>query len=505
MILNDCKQRRLRSKLERGPTTVEHPITVLRKACIWKSLATGLALLCWLPGGGAITYYVSIGGKDTNPGSAALPWRTIEKAANSVQAGDRVTVLPGDYDEVVNFARDATPTQPIMFRSSGAEVGGFNCRKSDYIIQGFRINGTNSSSQIAPALVYVYANAHRLQVLDNYFHDSPKLKYAVLLERGANAIPANSSSFNVISNNTFASIDYINISCNGVSNKFLRNIFRDSNGQADCFRLWGDGHIAADNLVTNLSVVTENHTDFFQVFGPVQPVTTNHYNFVRNIVLERNIVVNSRIQICQLETFDNPSGYMTNLIFRNNLFINLPYAANVDMDGTKWYNNLFYRCNTGNGGHVFALGGPKGSAWGTDIKNNIFFECGNRENWVGWYPTVGLFGITNFDVSADYNFVCGSNFDAKRTASQSPTGWGGQGQEAHGINGGDPRFVSIATSNFRPASGSFLINAGTTMQSFADDLLGQLRTSGSWEIGPYEYQNLLVPSAPANLRVVGTQ
>lgn len=455
--------------------------------------------------GAAATYYVAISGNNTNPGTAVLPWKTIQKAATTVQPGDVVVVQPGDYDEVVNLARPAAPAQPITFRSSGAEVAGFNCRKSDYVIQGFRINGTNSSSAAAPALVYVYADAHRLQILDNYFHNSPNLKYAVSLGWGSNGVPANSSSFCVISNNSFVAIDYINVNCGGVSNRFLRNVFKDSNGQADCFRLWGEGHIAADNLVTNISAITENHTDFYQVFGPNPARNTNDHNFVRNIVLERNIVVNSRIQICQLETFDNPSGYMTNLIFRNNLFINIPYAANVDMDGTKWHNNLFYRCNIANGGHVFALGGPKGSAWGTEIKNNVFSECGNGQNWVGWYPTVGIIpGITNFNISADYNFVCGPNFAPKDTTP--PNGWRSQGQDAHGINGGNPEFYSSTDYDFRLAAGSPLIDTGMEIAGFANDLLSLPRNSGSgWEIGPYEYQpSANRPLPPTNLRVVGT-
>jgi hypothetical protein len=465
-----------------------------------------LALLCALQAASAATYYVAMTGNNTDSGTAALPWRTIQNAADIVQPGDTVVVQAGNYGELVNLWRDALPGQPITFQGDGAETAGFNCRKSDYVIRGFRVNGTNATVLPAIAIVYVYANAHRIHVLDNYFHDA-KNKFAIWFDRGSNAIPANSSSFNVVSNNSFVAIDYININCFGVSNKFLRNVFRDSNGQADTFRFFGEGHIAADNLVTNISNVVENHTDFFQVFGPVSPPSAKDYNYVRNIILERNIVVDSKLQICMLETFDNPRGYMTNLIFRNNLFINLPYAANVDMDGTKWYNNLFCRVNYANGGHCFAFGGPKGSAYGTEIKNNIFYECGNGQDWVGWYPTVGLLGIYNFDLKADYNFVCGPGFAPKKAFLLDPNGWGAQGQEVHGINGGNPGFVSIGNLNFRLSDGSLLIDTGVPIPTFSNDADQIARgVGGYWDVGPYEFsgQSTLRPSPPRNPRVVIT-
>jgi len=472
---------------------------IKRKTHLWFT-SCALFVACELSSGA--TYYVAKTGSNLNDGSQAQPWATIQKAANTVLPGDVVNVGPGDYGELVDCSRSAAPGQPITFRGNAAETGGFNCRKSDYVLQGFRFNGTNVSMSGAISLVYVYANAHRVQVLDNYFHDANK--FAIWLDRGPNAIVTNSSSFNVISNNTFIRIDYVTINCNGLSNRVVRNTFQDNNGQADCLRLWGEGHVAADNLVTNISMVVENHTDFYQAFGPEAPPTTNDYNYVKNIVLERNIVVNSKLQICQLETFDNPRGYMTNLIVRNNLFLNLPYAANVDMDGTKWYNNVFYRCNYGNGGHVFALGGTKGSAYGTAIKNNVFFDCGSGSSATGWYPTTTLIpGVSNFDIAADYNFVCGPAYAPKATFPSNSNGWGAEGEEAHGINGGNPQFISAATYQFQLTSGSPLINAGVLLTGFSNDIVGNQRGAGTWDIGAYAYAGQFSPTAPTNLRVLG--
>lgn len=46
-------------------------------------------------------YYVAPTGSDSNPGTEALPWRTIRKAANTLVAGDTVYIKAGTYRERV--------------------------------------------------------------------------------------------------------------------------------------------------------------------------------------------------------------------------------------------------------------------------------------------------------------------------------------------------------------------------------------------------------------------
>jgi parallel beta-helix repeat protein len=47
------------------------------------------------------TYYVSPTGSDSNPGTEAQPWRTIQKAADTLVAGDTVYIKAGTYQERV--------------------------------------------------------------------------------------------------------------------------------------------------------------------------------------------------------------------------------------------------------------------------------------------------------------------------------------------------------------------------------------------------------------------
>jgi hypothetical protein len=59
---------------------------------------------CLIAGTASATdYYVSTAGIDTNPGTLALPWRTIQHAANVVKAGSTVYIRGGIYNEKVNM------------------------------------------------------------------------------------------------------------------------------------------------------------------------------------------------------------------------------------------------------------------------------------------------------------------------------------------------------------------------------------------------------------------
>ncbi len=68
------------------------------------------------------TRYVAKNGADTNPGTLALPWRTIAKAASTLSAGQTVYIRAGVYQEVVNFSRSGTASQPINVFAYPGEV-----------------------------------------------------------------------------------------------------------------------------------------------------------------------------------------------------------------------------------------------------------------------------------------------------------------------------------------------------------------------------------------------
>src|SRR4030095_15621663 len=79
------------------------------------------------------SYYVSPLGSDANPGTSDRPWLTLQKAANSVVAGDFVTVRAGTYSGF-NLTRDGTATSRITFHAeSGVVVNQPNSNNSNGI------------------------------------------------------------------------------------------------------------------------------------------------------------------------------------------------------------------------------------------------------------------------------------------------------------------------------------------------------------------------------------
>lgn len=61
-------------------------------------------------------YYVSTIGNDANPGTLSQPWRTIQKAANTVVAGDTVYIRGGTYNEKVTLQnKHGTSSEWITF------------------------------------------------------------------------------------------------------------------------------------------------------------------------------------------------------------------------------------------------------------------------------------------------------------------------------------------------------------------------------------------------------
>ena len=71
----------------------------------------------------AAEYHVSKTGNDNNPGTAGMPFLTIQRAANAAPAGDIITVHQGVYRENVNPVRGGlTETQRIIYQVAEGEL-----------------------------------------------------------------------------------------------------------------------------------------------------------------------------------------------------------------------------------------------------------------------------------------------------------------------------------------------------------------------------------------------
>jgi parallel beta-helix repeat protein len=129
----------------------------------------------------AATYYVATTGVDTADGTQAAPWKTIQKAANTLVAGDTVYVRAGTYKEQVIPNNSGTSSGYITYSAYPGETvnvdgsngfngntwaGIFDITSEDYIkIIGFHI--VNS-----PAFgVHLYG-ANYIQILNNFTNNT---------------------------------------------------------------------------------------------------------------------------------------------------------------------------------------------------------------------------------------------------------------------------------------------------------------------------------------------
>ena len=74
----------------------------------------------------AATYYVdgaNRAAQDSNPGTEAQPWKTINKATGTVQAGDTVLVKAGVYRELVALWHAGTAARPITIAAYPGHEG----------------------------------------------------------------------------------------------------------------------------------------------------------------------------------------------------------------------------------------------------------------------------------------------------------------------------------------------------------------------------------------------
>lgn len=132
-----------------------------RSAATVLTIALGLISGLFAAPARAATYYVSTMGDDGAPGTQTLPWRTIQKAAESLKPGDTAVVMAGTYREQVFVESQGLPDRPVTLRAEGKVIVSakgmkkgrhvfYLENKSHVRIQGFEIRDleTNDGSGI---------------------------------------------------------------------------------------------------------------------------------------------------------------------------------------------------------------------------------------------------------------------------------------------------------------------------------------------------------------------
>src|SRR5438445_2482007 len=176
-----------------APSAVPSPasvsVTAISQADSTKSATATVTIQ--LPSRSGVTYYVSTSGNDNNAGTLSAPWRTIQKAANTVQAGDTVQVRAGTYNEVITLKTSGNATSGyITFQNypgespivdgtglavgSSGQTGLFSLEGTfNYIvIQGFEIRNYSSSARgKVPVGIDFEGAGSNIEILNNHIHN----------------------------------------------------------------------------------------------------------------------------------------------------------------------------------------------------------------------------------------------------------------------------------------------------------------------------------------------
>jgi hypothetical protein len=142
-----------------------------------------------------VTYHVAASGSDANPGTAASPFRTIQRAADRVLPGDVVIVGDGVYTDhdgdgsVVRIRRGGTSGARVTFRAAnrwkarvdgqgGATANGFEVdagagwvRIEGFEITGVANRGSESTGRGSASGIDLYDGGHDSEIVGNHIHD----------------------------------------------------------------------------------------------------------------------------------------------------------------------------------------------------------------------------------------------------------------------------------------------------------------------------------------------
>lgn len=137
---------------------------------------------------GEATYYVSTTGNDRNPGTIAAPWRSIQKAANTVVPGDTVYIRGGVYREKVSIPTSGNsnggsitfqsyPGEKAVLDGSGLSVSSgtdamIKLEDKSYVtIKDLEIRNYKTSKKNKTAIaILVTGKGSHIEIRNNHIH-----------------------------------------------------------------------------------------------------------------------------------------------------------------------------------------------------------------------------------------------------------------------------------------------------------------------------------------------
>jgi hypothetical protein len=425
-------------------------------------------------------YYVAPTGSDSNPGTEARPWQTIQHAADTLVAGETVYVKAGIYQEQVEVQNSGTagnyvtyaayPGDTVTIDGSGLplpsyETGLFVVEDRNYI----RISGLcviNAGPNDNNAGIYV-DNASYIIIENNYTYNTVSSGIGVW------------GSDNIIINN-----NEVELACNDGEQELI------TVAGTDGFEI-RNNHIHHGGPGTNggEGITVKDGSSNGKVYG----------NYIHDITRGERMGI-------YLDAWDkhtyNIEVYQ-NTVHDCNAGISLASENGGLLENIKVYNNIVYN-NLTNGLEIGNWGEPGISP--RPIENVIFINNTAYSNGSGEWgggiqlenPDAVSVVIRNNIFSQNMLFqisdeASGADLTVDHNLIHDYTG-----EYEHEIRGtdyveGDPLFVNPSGGNFRLQADSPAIDAGSPTDAPGSDFGGTVRPidgdedgTPAYDIGAYE-------------------
>lgn len=484
---------------------------------------------------GGNIYYVSTSGNDSNAGTLTAPWKTIQKAADVLTAGDTVYVRGGTYRELVtikasgsasggyiqflNYVGETPVIDGTDLKLTSSNQSLFYISKVNYIkVAGFELaNLVATSSSLDPAAIRVNNGSTNIQLLNNHIHDikntssSGNAHGIHVLGNSAAAITNLMINGNDIHDLVTGWSESLTLSGNIDGFEIARNKVHDNNNigielagfygacSSSCVDQTRNGRVAENTVYHIDSSNNPAYRTGVHAAGGI------YADGAANVVIEKNHVYANDFGI---ELASEKTGKATTSIKVQNNWIHHNYGAGLIMGGSsssrggassnQIVNNTFVENDTLAQGY-----GDIALQWNVvnnSFTNNIIYSQAQK-TMISKKNTSG--SDNNFDYNLYYT-ASGMNNGVWAWQGKTYTTWesykAASSNDANSLFA-DPRFVDKAANKYNLLADSPAIDKGlaSAFANAVDDYEGSARIQGlTIDIGADESAPVSVPVKPVS-------
>jgi hypothetical protein len=478
------------------------------------------------------SFYVSMAGNDSNPGTQTAPWRTVQHAADTVRAGSTVNVRGGIYQELVDIKASGNATDGfITFRSYPGETAVLDAEhfapndrsavltihnRSYVRIEGFEIrNYRTAEHRLTPLGISVMGSGSHIELLKNNVHHIEQTF------DGRDAPGRGGNGFGIAVYGTDAKTPISELVIDGNEVHHLKTGSSES--------LVVNGHVTNFRITHN--VVHDNNNIGIDVIGFERTAPDPAVDQARDGVVSGNLVYNitSRGNPAYRNDESSDGIYVdggTRILIEKNVIHDVDFGIELASEhrnrATSYVtarNNLIYHGHTA-GVSIGGYAPERGHTEHCTVVNNTLYDddtsgTGSGEFQMQWNMTDNIFANNivyagprclmtvnksrvdknHPPVTIDHNlYYCASGAKASRWEESSArvTGFDNYVQSSGNDRHSrflDPHFVDAVTKDFHLRSDSPAIAAGTAdgLPIGELDLEGAPRVnSGNIDIGCYQ-------------------